>query len=36
MFAMVGMLAAWRLIDFIFDPVFTVAINILHWGARYG
>lgn len=36
MFSMVGMLAAWRLIDVLFDPVFLAAINLLHWGAHYG
>ncbi len=35
-FAMVGMLAAWRLFDLIYDPIFLTAINLLHWGARYG
>jgi Zn-dependent protease len=36
MFAMVGMLAAWRLFDFIFNPIFVTAINLLHWGRHYG
>jgi Zn-dependent protease len=36
MFAMVGMLAAWRLFDVIFNPIFVTAINLLHWGRHYG
>ena len=35
-FAMVGMLAAWRLFDVIFNPIFVTAINLLHWGRHYG
>ena len=35
-FALVGMLAAWRLFDVIFNPIFITAINILHWGRHYG
>jgi Zn-dependent protease len=35
-FAIVGMLAAWRLFDVIFNPIFVVAINLLHWGSSYG
>lgn len=36
MFAMLGMLAAWRLFDVVFHPIFVTAINLLHWGAQYG
>jgi Zn-dependent protease len=36
MFSIIGMLAAWRLFDFIYDPLFVIAINLLHWGERYG
>ena len=36
MFSIIGMLAAWRLFDFIYDPLFVLAINLLHWGERYG
>jgi len=36
MLAMVGMLAAWRLFDAIYAPIFVTAINLLHWGVRYG
>jgi hypothetical protein len=35
MFALVGMLAAWRLFDVLFGRIFGIAINILHWGSRY-
>lgn len=35
-FGFVGMLIAWRLFDVIFDPIFTAAINVLHWGSHYG
>jgi Zn-dependent protease len=35
-FAMIGMLAAWRLFDVIFNPIFVAAINLLHWGRHYG
>jgi len=35
-FAIIGMLAAWRLFDIIFGPIFITAINLLHWGSHYG
>jgi Zn-dependent protease len=35
-FAIVGMLAAWRIFDVIFSPIFVTAINLLHWGRHYG
>lgn len=35
MFALVGMLAAWRVFDVLFDPIFLIAINLLHWGSHY-
>lgn len=31
-FAIVGMLIAWRVFDFIFGPIFLTAIRLLHWG----
>lgn len=35
-FAIIGMLAAWRLFDVIYSPIFVAAINLLHWGRQYG
>jgi Zn-dependent protease len=35
MFRMAGLLAAWWLFDKAFDPVFTVALNVLYPGASY-
>ena len=35
-FAMVGMLVAWRVFDYLYSPIFHIAINLLHWGHRYG
>jgi Zn-dependent protease len=35
-FAMVGMMAAWLLFDKLFDPIFTISLNLLYPGARYG
>jgi Zn-dependent protease len=35
LFALVGIVAAWRLFDFVFDPIFEIAINLLHWGSHY-
>src|SRR4030095_282013 len=34
-FAMVGMMAAWLLFDKLFDPIFTISLNLLYPGARY-
>jgi Zn-dependent protease len=31
-----GILLAWQVFDFVFDPVFLVAINLLYPGVRYG
>jgi len=35
-FQMVGMMAAWLLFDKLFDPIFTLALNLLYPGAHYG
>ncbi len=35
-FAFVGMLAAWKLFDVIFHPLFLLAVNLLYPGAHYG
>lgn len=35
-FAMVGMMAAWLLFDKLFNPIFTISLNLLYPGARYG
>jgi hypothetical protein len=35
MFRMAGLLAAWWLLDKAFEPVFTVALNVLYPGASY-
>ncbi len=34
--ALIGMLAAWKLFDVIFHPLFLLAVNLLYPGARYG
>ena len=33
--AIIGMLAAWRLFDVVFQPVFLTAVNLLFPGVRY-
>jgi len=35
-FQMVGMMAAWLLFDKLFDPIFTLALNLLYPGSHYG
>ena len=35
MFSVIGLLLAWRFFGPIFDPVFTLALNLLHPGAGY-
>jgi len=35
-FQMAGLIASWYLFDTVFDPVFTVALNVLYPGAGYG
>ena len=35
-FQMMGMVAAWLLFDKLFDPIFTVALNLLYPGSHYG
>jgi hypothetical protein len=35
-FQMAGLIASWYLFDKVFDPVFTVALNILYPGLHYG
>lgn len=34
-FAMVGLVAAWLLFDKLFDPIFTLSLNLLYPGAHY-
>jgi Zn-dependent protease len=36
MLGWVGLYAAWRLFDFVFDPIFGVAVNLLYPGTSYG
>jgi Zn-dependent protease len=31
-----GIFLAWQVFDFVFDPIFLVAINLLYPGVRYG
>ena len=35
-FRMVGMMAAWLVFDKLFDPIFTLALNLLYPGSHYG
>ncbi len=35
-FAMIGILVAWRIFDVIFDPIFGTAINLIYPGMSYG
>lgn len=35
-FALIGILLAWRLLDYIFDPIFLFLVNALHPEAHYG
>jgi Zn-dependent protease len=35
-FAFIGMLAAWKLFDVVFQPLFLLAVNLLYPGVRYG
>jgi Zn-dependent protease len=35
-FQMAGMIAAWLLFDKLFDPIFTLALNLLYPGSHYG
>jgi hypothetical protein len=32
----VGLLVAWQVFDLLYDPIFTVARNLLYPGASYG
>jgi Zn-dependent protease len=36
MLGWLGILVAWKLFDFVFDPVFTAAVNLIYPGVRYG
>ena len=36
MLGWIGLLIAWKLFDFVFDPVFTAAVNLIYPGVRYG
>jgi Zn-dependent protease len=35
-FSLVGLLIAWRIFNPIFDPIFTLSLNVLYPGHRYG
>ena len=35
-FGMIGLLIAWQVFDLIYDPIFTMALNLLYPGASYG
>jgi hypothetical protein len=35
-FQMAGMILAWLVFGRLFDPIFTMALNLLYPGARYG
>jgi Zn-dependent protease len=35
-FAMIGLIVCWKMFDYIFDPVFLLALNLLYPGAHYG
>jgi len=35
-FAFMGMLAAWKIFDVVFQPIFLLAVNLLYPGAHYG
>jgi hypothetical protein len=34
--SILGILLAWQVFDFVFDPLFLLAINLLYPGVRYG
>ena len=36
MVGLAGILIAWKLFDFVFDPIFVAAVNLLYPGVRYG
>ena len=36
MLGWIGLLVAWKLFDFVFDPVFTAAVSLIYPGVRYG
>jgi hypothetical protein len=36
MLGWIGLYAAWRLFDFVFDPIFLVAASLLYPGISYG
>jgi Zn-dependent protease len=36
MLGWIGLLIAWKLFDFVFNPVFTAAVNLIYPGVRYG
>jgi Zn-dependent protease len=36
MLGWIGLLIAWKLFDFVFDPVFTAAVSLVYPGVRYG
>ncbi|MEE8348569.1 MAG: site-2 protease family protein [Acidobacteriota bacterium] len=36
MFAMMGILIAWRVMDYVFHPIWLMAVNLIHAGVTYG
>ena len=36
MFALLGLVLAWRIFDPLFQPLFIMTLNVLYWGAGYG
>jgi Zn-dependent protease len=36
MLGWIGLLIAWKMFDFVFNPVFTAAVNLIYPGVRYG
>ena len=36
MFAMMGVLIAWQVIDYLFHPIWLMAVNVIHAGVTYG
>jgi hypothetical protein len=36
MLGWIGLLVAWKLFDFVFEPVFVAAVSLIYPGVRYG
>jgi Zn-dependent protease len=36
MLTWIGLMISWQLMDFVFDPLFTAAVNLIYPGVRYG